>query len=155
MGEILPAEMLDPAQIKSQALTTASTVGKKFAGVSTALVGSITHFSINFALLLFVLFFVLRDHEKMIAFIRHALPLSRSQEDVLFKEVMDVSKSALLGSSINCCDAGSGGWLWPLAGGLSRVILGRDYGFYVVDPLCRHRAYLGACCALPVLHRAD
>ena len=117
LGEVLPAELLDPAQIKSQALTTASTVGKKFAGVSTAMLGSITHFSINFTLLLFVLFFVLRDHEKMIGFIRHALPLSRSQEDVLFKEVMNVSKSALLGSLLTAATQGMvGGFgLW-LAG---------------------------------------
>ena len=117
LGELLPPEMLDPAAIKSQAITTASVVGKKFAGVSTAMLGSITHFAMNFTLLLFVLFFVLRDHNAMLAFIRHALPLSRSQEDVLFKEVVDVSKSALLGSLLTAATQGvvGGFGLW-LAG---------------------------------------
>ena len=117
LGQVLPPEALDPAAIKSQAITTASTVGKKFAGVSTAMLGSITNFAINFTLLLFVLFFVLRDHERMITFMRHALPLSRSQEDVLFKEVVDVSKSALLGSLLTAATQG-------LVGGIGLWIAG-------------------------------
>ncbi|NCF19217.1 MAG: AI-2E family transporter [Haliea sp.] len=117
LGQVLPPEALDPAAIKSQAITTASTVGKKFAGVSTAMLGSITNFAINFTLLLFVLFFVLRDHDRMITFMRHALPLSRSQEDILFKEVVDVSKSALLGSLLTAATQG-------LVGGIGLWIAG-------------------------------
>ena len=81
------------------------------------MLGSLTRFMMNFLLLLFVLFFVLRDHDKLIAFIRHALPLSRSQEDILFKEVKDVSKSALLGSLLTALTQGivGGFGLW-LAG---------------------------------------
>ena len=81
------------------------------------MLGSLTRFMVNFLLLLFVLFFVLRDHDKLIAFIRHALPLSRSQEDILFKEVKDVSKSALLGSLLTALTQGivGGFGLW-LAG---------------------------------------
>jgi predicted PurR-regulated permease PerM len=92
-------------------------MGKRFAGVSTSILGSLTRFMVNFLLLLFVLFFVLRDHDKLIAFIRHALPLSRSQEDILFKEVKDVSKSALLGSLLTAVTQGivGGFGLW-LAG---------------------------------------
>ena len=135
LGEILPAEILDPAQIKSQALTTASTVGKKFAGVSTEILGSITHFSINFTLLLFVLFFVLRDHEKMISFIRHALPLSRSQEDVLFKEVMNVSKSALLGSLLTAATQGLVGGFGLWLAGFPGLFWGAIMAFTSLIPL--------------------
>jgi predicted PurR-regulated permease PerM len=117
LGRVLPASALDPEAIKAQALTSARVVGKNFAGVSTAMLGSLTSFMIDFMLLLFALFFVLRDHDKLIIFIRHALPLSRSQEDMLLKEVRDVSKSALLGSLLTAVTQGivGGFGLW-LAG---------------------------------------
>jgi predicted PurR-regulated permease PerM len=117
LGRILPENALDPEVIKAQALSSARVVGKNFAGVSTAMLGSLTSFMIDFMLLLFALFFVLRDHDKLITFIRHALPLSRSQEDTLLKEVKDVSKSALLGSLLTAVTQGivGGFGLW-LAG---------------------------------------
>lgn len=46
--------------------------------------------------MLFVLFFLLRDHDKIISAIRHILPLSRSQEDRLLSEIENVSKSAVM-----------------------------------------------------------
>lgn len=52
----------------------------------------------HFFLMLFVLFFLLRDHDKIISAIRHILPLSRSQEDRLLSEIENVSKSAVMGS---------------------------------------------------------
>lgn len=117
LGRVLPANALDPEVIKAQALMNARVVGSNFADVSTAMLGSLTTFMIDFMLLLFALFFVLRDHDKLIVFIRHALPLSRSQEDMLLKEVRDVSKSALLGSLLTAVTQGivGGFGLW-LAG---------------------------------------
>ena len=117
LGRVLPENALNPEVIKAQALSSARVVGRNFAGVSTAMLGSLTSFMIDFMLLLFALFFVLRDHDKLITFIRHALPLSRSQEDTLLKEVRDVSKSALLGSLLTAVTQGivGGFGLW-LAG---------------------------------------
>ena len=115
--EVLPAGSLEVDAIRAKALSLAGEMGRSFAGVSTSMLGSLTRFMMNFLLLLFVLFFVLRDHDKLIGFIRHALPLSRSQEDILFKEVKDVSKSALLGSLLTALTQGivGGFGLW-LAG---------------------------------------
>lgn len=117
LERVLPADALSPEKIRSQALAMASSAGKQFAGVSTAMLGSVTTFVVDFGLVLFVLFFVLRDHNKLFEFIRHALPLSRSQEDALLKEVLDVSKSALLGSFLTAVTQGFvGGFGFFLAG---------------------------------------
>jgi predicted PurR-regulated permease PerM len=134
LGEILPASVLDPVQIKAEAINIASAVGKKFAGVSTAMLGSITHFAVNFLLMLFVLFFVLRDHDRMIAFMRHALPLSRSQEDVLFKEVRDVSKSALLGSLLTAVTQGVVGGIGLWMAGFPGLFWGAVMAFASLIP---------------------
>ncbi len=117
LDRVLPADALDPAKIRTQALAAASAAGKQFAGVSTAMLGSVTSFVVDFGLVLFVLFFVLRDHNKLFEFIRHALPLSRSQEDALLQEVVEVSKSALLGSFLTAITQGFvGGFGFFLAG---------------------------------------
>ena len=131
---VLPEGTINPEAIKSQAIATATTVGKNFAGVSTAMLGSITNFAVHFTLMLFVLFFVLRDHDKMIAFMRHALPLSRSQEDVLFKEIVDVSKSALLGSLLTAVTQGVVGGIGLSLAGIPGLFWGAIMAFASLIP---------------------
>ena len=134
LAEILPENALNPSAIKAQAIDTATAVGKNFAGVSTAMLGSITNFAFNFTLMLFVLFFVLRDHDRMIALIRHALPLSRSQEDVLFKEIVDVSKSALLGSLLTAVTQGVVGGIGLSLAGIPGLFWGAIMAFTSLIP---------------------
>lgn len=134
LEEILPEGALNPVAIRTQAIATATTVGKNFAGVSTAMLGSVTHFAVNFTLMLFVLFFVLRDHDKMLAFMRHALPLSRTQEDVLFKEIRDVSKSALLGSLLTAVTQGVVGGIGLSLAGIPGLFWGAIMAFASLIP---------------------
>lgn len=117
LTRVLPEGALEPENIRSKALAAAGLMGSQFANVSTSILGSVTRFGINFTLLVFVLFFVLRDHDKLIEFLHRAVPLSRTQEEVLFEEVKVVSKSALLGSLLTAVTQGvvGGFGLW-LAG---------------------------------------
>ncbi len=132
--EVLPDGALEPDNIRAQALTAASGMGKQLAGVSTAMLGDVASFMMNLVLLLFVLFFVLRDHDRMVDFMRHALPLSRTQEDMLFSEVRQVSKSALLGSLLTAVTQGFvGGFaLWLV--GIPAVFWGTVMAFTSLIP---------------------
>lgn len=132
---VLPAGALEADSIRSQALSLGKTIGLRFADVSTALLGSVTNFMVSFAFLLFVLFFVLRDHNRMIDFIRHALPLSRSQEDELFKEVKEVSKSALLGSLLTALTQGIVGGFGLWLAGFPGVFWGAVMAFASLIPM--------------------
>lgn len=135
LEQVLPPEALDPNEIRTRALSLARSLGKQFAGVSTTMLGSLTTFMMNFVLLLFVLFFVLRDHDKLIAFIRHALPLSRSQEDALFHEVMAVSKSALLGSLLTAVTQGIVGGIGLWLVGFPPLFWGAMMAFASLIPI--------------------
>ena len=84
--------------------------------------------------MLFVLFFVLRDHDKMLVFLRHALPLSRTQEDVLFKEIVDVSKSALLGSLLTAVTQGVVGGIGLSLAGIPGLFWGAVMAFASLIP---------------------
>jgi predicted PurR-regulated permease PerM len=135
LEQVLPPEALHVESIRAQALQAAGQAGRQFASVSTAMVGSITGFMINLLLLLFVLFFVLRDHDKLVGFVRHALPLSRSQEDVLINEVRAVSKSALLGSLLTALTQGFVGGFGLWLAGFPGIFWGSIMAFTSLVPV--------------------
>lgn len=117
LKEWLPEDILDPVRMNQEMIQAASGLGKNVVNLSARLVGNITGFLVSFALMLVVLFFVLRDYDRIFTFVRHAVPLSRSQEDMLLNEILDVSKSALLGSFLTAVSQG-------IAGGLAFWIVG-------------------------------
>lgn len=135
LEQVLPPGAWDIENIREQALSAAGAIGKQFAGVSTALLGSITSFLVNVLLLLFVLFFVLRDHDALIDFLRHALPLSRTQEDILFTEVREVSKSALLGSLLTALTQGIVGGIGLWIAGFPAIFWGSIMAFTSMIPV--------------------
>ena len=67
--------------------------------------------------MLFVLFFLLRDHAKIVDTLHWVLPLSRSQEEALLTEAKMVARSAVLGSVLTAIAQG-------IAGGIAMAIVG-------------------------------
>jgi predicted PurR-regulated permease PerM len=131
---LLPSGALDHDNIRTKAIESAGYVGRQLAGASTSMLGSLTRFVINFILLLFVLFFVLRDHDKLIAFMHRALPLTRSEEETLFAEVKAVSKSALLGSLLTAVTQGFVGGFGLWLAGFPGVFWGAVMAFASLIP---------------------
>lgn len=132
---VLPDGALDPENIRSRALAAAGLMGRQFADVSTSILGSVTRFGVNFTLLVFVLFFVLRDHDKLIEFLHRAVPLTRTQEEMLFSEVRKVSKSALLGSFLTALTQGVVGGFGLWLAGFPGVFWGAVMAFTSLIPL--------------------
>ena len=132
---ILPEGALSADSIREKAVAVAGLMGGKFADVSASVIGSLTRFLVNFMLLLFVLFFVLRDHDKLIAFLHRALPLSRSQEVMLFEEVKVVSKTALMGSLMTAVTQGFVGGFGLWLAGLPGLFLGAVMAFTSLIPI--------------------
>ncbi len=113
----LPFDSINQQDILAKAATTASDISTEMFGLSSKILGDVTGILINFLLMVFVLFFLLRDHEKIIQLLRHISPLSRSQEDVLLEEVQKVAKSAVLGSFLTALAQG-------VIGGIAMTIVG-------------------------------
>jgi predicted PurR-regulated permease PerM len=131
---VLPEGTLAADNIREKALAAAGLMGRQFADVSTSILGSLTRFLINIILLLFVLFFVLRDHDQLIAFLHRALPLPRSEEETLFTEVKTVSKSALLGSLLTALTQGVVGGFGLWLAGFPGVFWGAVMAFTSLIP---------------------
>lgn len=85
--------------------------------------------------MLFVLFFLLRDHDKLISTLRHILPFSRSQEDKLLSEIEAVSKSAVLGSFLTALAQGLAGGIAMWMAGFPGLFWGTMMGFASFIPV--------------------
>ena len=109
VNEYLPFDKIEPKAIAEKIGQFATSFGSNLVAISAKILGDATNFLMNFFLMLFVLFFLLRDHDKIISAIRHILPLSRSQEDRILTEIEQVSKSAVMGSFLTAIAQGLAG----------------------------------------------
>ncbi|WP_019675776.1 AI-2E family transporter [Arsukibacterium perlucidum] len=85
--------------------------------ISTTVLGDVTGIIVSFFLMLFVLFFLLRDHKKIIESLFWILPLARSQEEKLLTEANTVARSAVFGTFLTALAQG-------VAGGIGMAIVG-------------------------------
>lgn len=131
----LPFDEIQPQQIAQKVGQLATSFGSNLVGISAKILGDATNFIMNFLLMLFVLFFLLRDHDKIITAIRHILPLSRSQEDKLLSEIEQVSKSAVMGSFLTAIAQGAAGGFGMWMAGFPGLFWGTMMGFASFIPL--------------------
>ncbi|WP_417880210.1 AI-2E family transporter [Vibrio sp.] len=128
INHYLPFDNIDPQQLAQRAAKFISQFGSTLVSISAGILGDATNFIMNFFLMLFVLFFLLRDQERLVDGMRHILPLSRSQEDRLLSEIEQVSKSAVLGSFLTAIAQGVVGGLAFWIVGLPGLFLGTMIG---------------------------
>lgn len=113
----------------------ASTIGAKSLGISGRLLGDVGQFFANFSLMLFVLFFLLRDQHTIVETMRHVIPLSRSQEDIILEKIESVAKSAVLGSFLTALAQGLLGGIGMWIVGYAGLFWGTMLGFASFIPM--------------------
>ncbi len=131
----LPFDSVNPQEIAQKIARFATSFGSNLVGISAKILGDATTFLMDFFLMLFVLFFLLRDHDKIISAIRHILPLSRSQEDKLLDEIEQVSKSAVMGSFLTAIAQGVAGGIGMWLAGFPGLFWGTMMGFASFIPV--------------------
>ena len=135
INDYSPFDKIEPQEIAQKIAQLSSTFGSKLVAASAKILGDATSFLMDFFLMLFVLFFLLRDHDKIIRALRHVLPLSRSQEDRLLDEIENVSKSAVMGSFLTALAQGVAGGLGMLMVGFPALFWGTMMGFTSFIPV--------------------
>ncbi len=135
INEYLPFDTIEPQKVAQRVAEFVSQFGSQLVAFSAKVLGDATNFLMDFFLMLFVLFFLLRDHDKIIKAIRHILPLSRSQEDRLLEEIEKVSKSAVLGSFLTAIAQGLAGGIGMWLAGFPGLFWGTMMGFASFIPL--------------------
>ena len=84
-----------------QSLTAAAVAGSSFVGSMALTAGqNAARFLVMFFLMLYLLFFFMRDGKQLLELIIHALPLGDSRERKLFKKFGEVSRATVKGTLI-------------------------------------------------------
>lgn len=117
VNHILPMGDITGQSIIEKITLFASGFGKELLNISTKVVGDVTGLIFGFVLMLFVLFFLLRDHKAIVETLHWIVPLARSQEEELLDEASKVARSAVLGSFLTAIAQG-------IAGGIAMAIVG-------------------------------
>ena len=117
INQLLPSANISGQGLVQQLTGFASGFGKELLNLSTKLLGDVTGLLFSFILMLFILFFLLRDHDKVVNTLHWVLPLSRSQEEALLDEAKKVARSAVMGSFLTAIAQG-------FAGGIAMAIVG-------------------------------
>ncbi|CAM2896857.1 AI-2E family transporter [Vibrio mytili] len=135
VNEYLPFDTIEPKSIAEKIAQFATSFGSNLVAISAKILGDATNFLMDFFLMLFVLFFLLRDHDKIILALRHILPLSRSQEDKILDEIEQVSKSAVMGSFLTAIAQGLAGGIGMWLAGFPGLFWGTMMGFASFIPV--------------------
>ncbi|MCE0493342.1 AI-2E family transporter [Vibrio salinus] len=134
-NDYLPFKHIDSTSIAQEVATASSQAGSKLVGTSAKILGDATAFILDFFLMLFVLFFLLRDYDSIIVSLRHILPLSRSQEDKLLDQIEKVAKSAVMGSFLTALAQGFAGGIGMAISGFPGLFWGTMIGFTSFIPI--------------------
>lgn len=130
-----PEMELSLAAISKLLLQASSEVGKKLLSQGGAVLGNLTALVMNFFLMIFVFFFVLRDQDSIFAYFLHLSPLSASHERQIMEKVKDVSRSAILGTLVTAAAQGLAGGIAFWIAGLPGLFWGTAMAFASLIPV--------------------
>ncbi|MGE4297267.1 MAG: AI-2E family transporter [Desulfovibrionaceae bacterium] len=99
------------------------------------IVGNVATVAMQFSIMLFVLYFLVRDGRGMVAYIRRLSPLSDMQEDRIFDKMRAVSKSVMVGSFLTGMIQGVIGGLGFAMVGIPPLFWGAVMGFASLIPI--------------------
>jgi predicted PurR-regulated permease PerM len=115
--KIFPDLNLTDLKIDKLVLDTTSKLGKTLLNQGGQLVGNIGSFIGKFCLMIFTIFFLIRDESRILNRVLHLVPMSRTQEMQIILKIKEIAKSALLGTFVTALAQG-------LAGGIAFYICG-------------------------------
>lgn len=87
----------DPASLRGTLLGAARQAGEAVLHGITTGVGNAVYLFGHFLLMLFILYFLLRDGRQMMAFVKRVSPLAHAQEDRLLSALRGVARSVFMG----------------------------------------------------------
>jgi predicted PurR-regulated permease PerM len=128
--------LVDPERLdlKKLVLTVSSKLGNFVASKAGALLSSTGGLFAKVVLMLFILFFFVRDGEQLLAGLRALSPLRSDQEEMLLKQFRIVSRSSLLGILGTAAAQGAVGGIGLAIAGLPGVFWGSVMAFTSLIP---------------------
>jgi len=89
---------LDNLNLSEKLLATSSTIAKYILDQSGSIAANLSSKLLNFSMMIFVLFFFIKDGHTILNRVLHMTPLSTSQENRIIERIKEVAKSVFLGT---------------------------------------------------------
>lgn len=136
LQEKLPFVDVAGLDVQGNLIQFSRNVGQTMISLGSTMLGDAVDLLFSFLIMLFVLFFLLRDGKRMLEYIKYLSPLHEEQEDHIIGSLRNVSRSVLVGGLMVAV-------LQGLVGGI---------GLAVVDiPALFWGTMMGFCSLIPVL----
>jgi predicted PurR-regulated permease PerM len=126
---------LNNVDIPSNLLQLSKTVGQFLLSKGATILGNVATLVMHFAVMVFVIFYLVRDGKDMIERGRYYSPLRRDQEDRILGGVRVVARSVLLGSFLTALLQGLVGGIGLILVGIPGLFWGTVMGFSSLVPV--------------------
>ncbi len=133
--EHLPFLDVKKLALRADLLSISKNAGQVLLDSGTTILGNVFVLTMNFVILIFVLFFLIRDGESMLQYTRYLLPLSTDQENRIFRQLDDVAKSVILGAFVIALAQGAAGGIGLFIVGIQPFFWGCMMGFASLIPV--------------------
>ena len=121
--------------LQTDLLDISKNAGQLLLDSGTKILGNVFVLTMNFVILIFVLFFLIRDGVRMLERLRYLLPLSTDQENRIFRQFDDVAKSVILGAFVIALAQGAAGGIGLFIVGIQPFFWGCMMGFASLIPV--------------------
>jgi len=126
---------LNKIDFKGSLMEFSKNVGQVSIDIGTRLLGNFAGLLLNFLIMLFVLFFLFRDGERMLVQLKHLSPLHDTQEDRILQKMRDVARSVVMGSFLVAICQGVAGGVGLAIVGVPALFWGAMMGFASLVPV--------------------
>ncbi|MBU1003607.1 MAG: AI-2E family transporter [Proteobacteria bacterium] len=110
-------------------------VGQTMIGMGTSILGNAFTVLLQFVIMLFVLFFLLKEGRRMIEYVKYLSPLHEDQEDTIINNLRNVSRSVLVGGLLVALLQGVAGGVGLSFVGIPSLFWGTMMGFTSLVPV--------------------
>ncbi len=123
---------LDPGKTVTD---LAGNLSKQLIGMSTKALAAVTSTVWEFFLMLFALYYMLKEGREFLEWVAHMLPLSSSLEKEISRQFQEVSKSAFYGTFLTAILQGILGGMGFWIAGLPALVWGTAMAFFSLIPM--------------------
>ncbi len=131
----LPFLKVNEIDFQARIIEFSRTIAETMLGMSTVIVRNATEFFLKFLLMIFILFYFLRDGIDMVSYLKFLSPLREEQEDSIIESFNRVSKGVLMGCLLVAVLQGLVGGLGLAMVGIPGVFWGAMMAFAALVPV--------------------
>lgn len=131
----IPFIQFEKIDLQGQFLTAAKLISESFLRHGAGMLGNLATTLTYFFVMMFIVFYLIRDGKGMIQRVKHLSPLREDQENRIFEKIAGVSRSVFLGSLLTAALQGLVGGIGMAIVGIPGLFWGTMLGFASLIPV--------------------